>query len=343
MGRGNTTAKTKRWLAYACIPALFLAILFVAPSIALADTEPDTLSIESSAASRNVAESGDILFTVLYNIDWDDANDYPAAAADETFLIQLIDSGTQIAAVAPYPFYNSGYGNGVVSFYFSGTDAAALTWGEPYTIRVTSQPGWIDPIVSYDYALGSNDYCSDTDQDDNQEWLKDWIIDAAETIENSWGISDTLTTVSVTDVLTETGEAYFGRVIPGLRYLCPELYIVNVDAPDWEDEDWDDTQTGIFEDQWSGTDTWIEDSLSGIGELFGSPFIFLNVACLLGVLGMIIVSYSLYREGRPGLLLGMLIPVVATDQGFFEVAALSFIAFMFLMFIVYKIFDLQRA
>ena len=116
-------------LAFLCIPLITLA----------ADTAPDDLSIESAITTRNLIETGDYLFTVQFEVDWDSAASYPdEGAIDQTFLVQLIDSGTQIATVAPYPFYNDGYGHGVVSFYFSGTAAAALTWGSPYTVRITS-------------------------------------------------------------------------------------------------------------------------------------------------------------------------------------------------------------
>ena len=345
MGKEKERGKATRYITRASGLIIVLVALLCTPFIALAaDTAPDDLSIESAIASRNLIETGDFLFTVQFEVDWDSAASYPEEGAiDQTFLVQLIDSGTQIATVAPYPFYNDGYGHGVVSFYFSGTDAATLAWGDPYTIRITSQPGWITPIVSYDYAMGSSDYCPDTDQDDNQDWLKDWIIDAAEDIENAWGISDTLTTVSVTDVLTELGESYFGRVIPGLRYLCPGLFTVNTRSPGWQDETWSHANETAVEGQWDGSGNWVENALEGVDELIGGRFILLNFVMIGGVLAVMMVSFARYQTARPGLLLGLLVLVVATDQGMFEVAALTFIAFLFLLYSGYKIFDLQKA
>ena len=339
--RGKTTRTASRIIGLIAALVVFLCY----PIVALAaDTAPDDLSIESTIASRNLVETDDILFTVHFEVDWDDSGNYPdEGAIDKTFLIQLIDSGTQITTVAPYPFYNDGYGQGIVSFYFSAADAGLLSWEYPYTIRITSQPGWITPIVSYDYTMSNSDYCDDTDQDDNHEWLAEWIIDAAEDIESAWGISDTLTTVSINDVLTETGESYFGRVIPGLRYLCPELFTVNMMSPGWEDETWSHDNEDAVEGQWDESGNWVDNALSGIDELVGGRFILLNFVVLAGVLAVMMVSFARWQTARPGLLLGLLIPVIATDQGMFEVAALAFIAFLFLMYSVYKIFDLQKA
>lgn len=345
MGYANKRGKANgpcRRVIRAFAVALFV-FLCVPLTVLAADTPPDDLSIESVIVTRNLATTGDYLFTAHYDIEWDaGAASYPEDNANLNFLVQLIDSGTVMATVAPYVFYNAGYGEGVVSFYFSGTDAATLAWDTAYTVRITSQPGWLDPVVSYDYTLGASDYCSDTDQDDNQDWLADWVIDTADSIENSWDITDTLTTVSVDDVLTETGEAYYGRVIPGLRYLCPQLYVAAMENSDWTDENYSRAQEQAFETQWDDTDTWVEDSLSGIGELFGSPFILLNFICIGGVLALMVVSFAMFQEARPGLLLGLLILVISANLGFFEIAALAFIAFLFVLYIGHSVF-IKRA
>jgi hypothetical protein len=313
-----------------------LAVFLWIPAPALAAEPPDDLDIDDVIVTRNLAESGDMLFTVHYEIAWDDEADIPNDRADETFMLQLLTSDQieTLAATAPYPFFNSGYGESVSSFYFSAARVVELgiVWEEPYVVRITSVPDFCTPTATDDWTLSGDDYCEDITQADNQEWLGDWILDAAQDLESDWGASAALTTVSTTTVLSEDGEQYFCRVIKGLRTLCPDIFIATWAEIIFEEETWGQGQEQVYKDQWDGT--FMEDALDGLEELFGSVNIVMNFVCIGGILGLMVASFGMFQKAGPGLTIGLMALPFAARMGFFEIVLMGFIAFVFILYIV---------
>lgn len=152
MGRG-TTKTNSRARARAATAVLYIvvgALLFLMiPSPVAAAVAPDDFEIKSVIVSHNLNETGDMLFTIHYEVNWDDEADIPDDPADETLILQLLDpsSTVTLAAVTPYPFVNSGYGEAVASFYFDATQATVLglTWETNYIIRLTTELNFLVP------------------------------------------------------------------------------------------------------------------------------------------------------------------------------------------------------
>lgn len=320
---------------------IVVILLVITQSIATAGTAPDTLNIISVSATRNLVETGDLLITVHYDIAWTVAADYPDDPASDTFIIQLLttDKAT-IASINPYPFntngdYGAGYDEGVASFYFSASKVSALglVWGTPYIVRISTELSFVDPVEAFEHAISDNDYCSDTD---NRTYLADWVIDTAQSLEVNWGAADALTTVSIDTVLSEIGESYFGRVIYGLRDMCPGLFMATIQPPEYTESTWTGTKQAEWDGQWDGTP--LEPFIDGIEGLTGNFKLTGNVLTIMGALVLMVVSFGMFSVARPGLLAGYMLLPVSTELGFFEYSLLGTISFGFIIFLGWKIF-----
>jgi len=314
---------------------LIAGIIFVLPPRALAQTSPDTLDIHTCSVSRNLYQEGDMLFTCLYEIAWDSDSDYWDAPVDDRFLIQLIDTttSTTYGVVQPYPFFNNGYDKGVASLYFDADQTAiiGLEWNTNYIMRITTKLGVLTPSEYYNYTLSDVDYCPSEAQDTNRGWLAEWIIDASQELETNWGVSSGLTSVSIQTVLSEDGERYFLRAIPGLRMLCPDLFIASILCPDTVNEG-SYVYVAVIGDRSEYDSTFIENALESLDDLGGAT-IWLNVFAILLIGGLIAGSFTLFSTARPGLLLGLCTLPIGAALKFTELVVVGFVAILYILFI----------
>jgi len=332
----------KRYILIAVLIA-FAASVLIPVGPAMADTGPDTCDIISAIACRNLYEDGDWLIAVHYNIAWDDENDYPDSPSDDNFLIQFmnISGSITMAATSPYPYYNNGYSEGVASFYFTPdqVNILGLTWDTQYKLRLTTILGWVSPIVKYDYTLSDTDYCPSDDQDDNRGYLKTWVIDSAQSIATDWGLSTALTTVSIVTVLSETGEVYFLRVIPGLRHLCPDLFSLNIFCPVVPADP--GTAPDPFSDRSEYDGTWIGDAIDVLGQLSeGNATLMIN-AIAMGIIIVLMIFSKMWlpqKTARPGMLLGLYTLPIGCDLHFTEYAVVGFVALCYTIFVAMVLF-----
>ena len=308
--------------------------MLLLPVAVSADTAPDTLTIHSVNVSTNLKESGDFLYLVHFEIAWDDANDYPDSPSDETHLIQLFSGSQTAAATTPYPYYNNGYSEGVASFYFTSDQAniLGLEWESLYLIRITTQLGWVSPVTSYDYTISETDYCPTEERDDNRAWVKDWIIDAAQSIETDWGVSTALSTVSIDTVLSEVGETYFLRVVPGLRYLCPDLFTFNVICPEVPGDSGTPTHAIELTDRSEYDGTIVENGIDTLETIFGSATLGLNIAAIALIALLMGLSFWKLQNARPGMLLGLYTLPIGAELRFTELVVVGFIALLYTLF-----------
>lgn len=316
---------------------LLFAITLVPPGIALADTAPDTLKIHSVVVAKNLAEDGDLLFALHYEIAWDNEADYPEDPVSQYFVCQLLNAGGSVtyAAAAPYPFINNGYGEGVASFYFTAdqVNILGLDWNETYLVRVSSKVGWLSPVEKYDYTISDTDYCPSDTQSGNRTWLKSWILEVSQSLETDWELSTALTTVSIESVLSEYGERYFLRVIPGLRYLCPSLFTLNVVCPADTTDSGTPSHGETLGDRSEYDGTFVEGALTALDDLTdGHTTMALNVFAVLIIIALMAVSHLRFKTARPGMILGLYTLPIGAELHFTELAVVGFIALMYVIF-----------
>lgn len=230
-------AKCSRYVlsGIAVIVLLLLLGLFTIPVLA-AVAQPDTFEIQMVQAYQNTREDGDQLYLVTFYIDYDSL---PDENADDLFIIRLLDAADdEISSTKPYPFYNQGYSLGVAAFYFEPDEVP--TWESSLSIQMAGNPlvDWDGdpPITTTDSITWSTGTLKDV-----QQLVSAKIIYLATELEQDWAVEMTATTSGIT-VLSDTGAAYFLRVVPHLTGVAPYVTGQYTFPPEYpEDKPSDDT------------------------------------------------------------------------------------------------------
>jgi len=318
------------------ICALILLFLTVSPVYAVDPPDPDTLQVNSARVFKDLVEADDYLLVLYYTIDWTLPTDQPDDAANKTFTVRLMetDQSAVIGNGTIFPFFDSGYGEGCVSIYFAAADAP--TWGDPYVIRLEASPSyWADPPLTT-YALTASDYSPFTGQDDNEAALKAYLLDVGIDLEFAWNAPGEIVTQSLGSVLAASGEMYFEGAVPGLRTLCPSIFLTQITGPTATPNVWTEAGAEEWHDQWD--DTFVEDANDSLDDLFGSASMVWNVVGFVIMLACMIYSYTKFQVARPGMLLGFLpIPILAR-LGLFSPAFMAVIVFGFIVYLGYTFF-----
>lgn len=219
-----------RW-SLALILAL-LGILTLGLPVSAQPADPTTLVINEVSAYENALAEGDQLYLVMYTIHY---ATLPVKAgnityrADELFIFRLLDGTTEVTSAKPFPFYNNGFGLGVVAFYLDPEDAP--TWESSLTVELTGDPlaGWIGtpPQVSTDVISWTTGTTGDIQEDVSTK-----ILVLASRLQQSWDVT-LLATVQSLTVLNEVGQTYFAGVVPYLNQIAPYAMGSYTFAPDF--------------------------------------------------------------------------------------------------------------
>jgi len=296
--------------------------------------DPDVMQFNSVRITRNLYEPGDMLLTFHYAISWTDSLNQPDEPASETFIFRLMneEETETLGHAIPYPYVYSGYGEGVGSMYWDALTAP--TWEGLYVLRLEENPG-LDPnpkVVKR--SITADDYSPFTSQEENQTYLRNYLIDAAFLLEAAWGVEPG-SLIGDDNYLTAAGETYFQGAIPGLKLFCPALFAINELVPQTEDREWTQTHQTQTEQQWQGT--WVQDSLDGLSGLFGGVgwSMITSVGCIAVFLALLAFCHAKFQTTKPGLLLGILPMMGGAVLGFFPYVVLGLICFGGIMFLAY--------
>lgn len=316
-------------LGIICFP-LILAIPVQAASPP--DSDPTLSNIR---ANINLLETGDVLIYGEYNIPY---TSIPDEGADETYSLRLLDTdnSTQLGAISPYVQFDSGYNEGVFSFYFSATDNLSIDL--PYTIRISQSPSHFASPQVYDYVMPLSAWTTQTTQEDNQTEFTLNIISAAQRLETAH--DETLLEASVggTVLSDPVGETYFRGAIYGVQSMAPDLFLVQVLSfatgdRQWTTEEFDEYQTR-FDETWIGTATENTSSTFGVTTTTLMSFIF-GVPVILGA---IIISAIKFRRVEPGYMVAAIVLILLALMGWISAALFATIYQVLAIYIGYLLF-----
>lgn len=318
--------------AVACVVAIFLAL----PWTVLADPAvPDTLEVRDLVVVRNTIESGDYAILLLYNIYYSGAP--PSQSAQELFRIRLmsVDGTTELGAVLPYPYHNSGYDYGLACLYFDS--ASAPTWETSYIVELSGNPAEWTTIPVVTKTLVMADFSGFEDQEANQEVAETFIREACADTEVNWDTTLLNTSASGT-ILSTTGETYVVSAVPGSPNMAPGVFYTQTYTPQYEERDWDttlaDTYTSRFADSWVGKglqraadDLHVSYHLLGTVLFAVPPFILVMIFC-----------QRRFHDSTPALIAGAAIMLCCVLLGFTSMAVLGILGISYAMFIGYVLF-----
>lgn len=310
---------------------LALNMLWAVPAHATAEpTSAPTIS--DTHANVYLLESGDVLIYGQYNIPY---TTIPADGVDDTYVIRLIstDNVTELGAIAPFDYFDSGYNEGVFGMYFTASDN--LTVDQPYTIRISQNPAYFASPQYWDYVMQLSDWTNQVAQDDNQTELTINVISMAEDLEAAH--SETLLESSVggTVLSDPTGETYFRGAIYGIQAMAPDLFLVQTIAWDTTDRTWATTEFTSYDTQFSGT--FIGTATDNTSATFGLDVdtLMLTIYLLPIVIGSIIVSQIKFRKAEPGFIVSCLALILTALMGWINYALFALIFQLFAMYIGY--------
>lgn len=314
-----------------------LTIVFIfclSASVALAIADPvSTPTINERYVNRNLIETGDVLFYARYTVPYEDIPDDPIS---ETFIFRLIhtDNVTELGRDSAYPYASSGYGDGLVSFYFDNTTAP--TWGQSYKIRISGSPAFFDAPPNWDYTVGAAAYTSLTTRATNRAELAGTVIDIASDLENAWSTT-LLESVETGTVLSSGGEIYFRNSIIGIQAMCPELFLVQIGDPDFTERSWTGNQSTLYEERFYSDDMGA--SITGIATLLTTDFhMVASIPILLFCVGLVAVSVKQGNSPNSGIINSVAIICGASIMGWFPWAMLTIISVFCFIYIGMQLF-----
>ena len=213
-------AKCSRYVLRGIAAIMLLVLLGICPIPVLAAVAlPDSLEIQMVQAYQNTREDGDQLYLVTYYINYEAEEDMPNEDAGELFIFRLLDAdGNEVASAKPFPFYNYGYGSGVVAFYFEPDEVPI--WRSSLSVQIIGNPliewsGGDPPITTTDSMTWNTGTTEEI-----QKLVSAKIIYLATQLEQAWAVEMTAVSGGMT-ILSDTGASYFLRVVPHLIEVGP--------------------------------------------------------------------------------------------------------------------------
>ncbi len=238
---------------------IFVALVFVPAGPAhAADEQPTEASLTDIEIFTDLLVTGDFLAVVPYDITFPTD---PDVGIDDTYIFRVLDptGTTELGTNTAVTTYNNGYGLGVVSFYIE-TGMAANT---SYVFRIQQNPGYYPTPDYWDTTINPANYST---EDDQAAAIKAKIIDTAISLTPEFSVSLLTTTESGSTVLSTYGEMYYLAAIPGLQSMCPDIFGVQLQNPDFSKRSWSTAFVDLIRTKFAGT--FVEDFMTGFAGMF---------------------------------------------------------------------------
>ncbi len=322
--------------------AIIAAIVGVLmPAVVFATATPDTQSIVNAYGYGDVLETGDILLIIHYDVDYNSC--CPAETAAQALLGRYLDGTTPEKSDAPYVFVNSGYGQGVMSIYFSASEAttASLTHGDADSAEILGNPSFFPSPWNVTKTITWRTQGS-------QQALEDDVVALANTLEQQteWSGTNLVATVAgVNKLTTGDGEEYFENSVSNLRLMAPGIFTSSLEQPDFIEEDFDQSYQTTLDNQLTGTR--FENFYSNIAGNHGLTETMIQIV-VWGSIGLLFMGLVVWKMGQWGIedskrmpagIMVFLVTIAAAAQmGHFPyqlIAALGFLAFAAVGFILF--------
>ncbi|WP_231927048.1 hypothetical protein [Dehalococcoides mccartyi] len=308
----------------ACLPA---------PVLAVDPATPTTFTLDSVQVVTNILEDDDMVVAFRYNITY--SSGQPSIPANKLFHFRLMDTDgiTQLGAIEPYPYYNSGYGQGFSAFYFAGD--AAPDWESALVLKMVGNPQYWASPPEVNYTLTSADYSQLSTRSENSSLLGNYIIETCRDLEINWSVKLVTETPQGT-ILNDTGAAYGRGTIPGLQNMCPQIFSSQQQVIDIPDQTWTNTKLNEWIHQFDGT--VVGDALIGLSDLFSVSWIILtSLICVVLVILVFVWGMLAYSDNQAAMVAGIRIFSGGALMGIFHPAALALITLVYAAYTAFVI------
>jgi hypothetical protein len=324
MGRTRKTIVRRIGLVILAAGILFGAA--AAPVFAVDPTLPTVFTIDDVQVVKNVAATGDVLVAFKYTIHYNSGQ--PTTPANSLFHFRLFaaDGVTEIGAIQPYAYNNSGYDMGYSAFYFD--PLTAPTWESALVLKMAGNPQYwgVPPITNY--TLVTSDYSQLSSRSENQKLLGDWIISISRMLEVDWSVK-LLTETAQSTILNDTGAAYGKGTIPGLQNLAPKVFAVQSQSLDTSRRTWTTNEADAWGHQWEGT--VVGDMLTGLQNLFhqGNWLVLTTLMVFVICIAFFIWGFVWIQDNSAAMLASSHVLAGSTAMGLFHPGALAVIVLLY--------------
>ncbi len=250
--------------------------------------DPDG-SIDDIFAYDSVLEDDDLLVVVVYNLIFTSTS-----PISDTFLCRFLASGVDQNASEILVFNDLGYGLGLCSFYWTAAQKLASSIefenpnGEIYQVVLQGKASAFDIPLRF-----TNENVKWRDPRNTSALLSRDIVALATRFQNDtdWSANEVvlLSFLSGQTVLSSDGESFFGRAIPNLASMIPDLFSSSVTSPFIDEREFGFSETDRLQRFWIGS--VLEDSMQAGADLFGldNPIYFttfIGLAIIIGVIAL---------------------------------------------------------
>ena len=282
---------------------------------------PDTFLINSVRCYQDIGENGDMLCVVHYDLDY---ATLPAEFIDAAFVARFLTSTTEVNSVAPFVYTGTitatssppsrGYGEGVLSFYWTAADVAdfGLTWeGSGYTVVLQGNP------TVFTSTAPQLRYSAIEWRNPNQSAVllgKDVLV-LARALDLDW-VSNAVALREVKSnqtVLTDDGVVYFTGAIPNLDLFASEIFSSRVITPPVSELPAFTSTAEGYEGFWDNTD--VGAGFTTLASLLNMPVLLVRTILLtLVMIVAAVVATNIAGRTDIGVIaaLGLILPIGAT-------------------------------
>lgn len=343
--------KMKKWqkttsIGLACIIAIMLIVMIASPLFALTPASAPTTSMTLTDVKvfSSTAKEGDVLVIYQYKVGYDS---YAASiiGINNYFSFRFMDTANNSLGVStPFGWYGPttnaiGWGENVGSFYFSSEEASAshISSASTFNIVISPMPGAFSTTVNnYSYSVTSQKWDESATQEDSIEALTSYIIEMCSTYEQAYG-----QTLISNEALNSVGVAWIERMIPGIFSMAPGLNPSNIKLEDPTIDDYQQVGHSLIDEweaQWDGT--WVETSLTAIGELLGGMSWRMVTSMFILLIWVILAAFAQIKWGTtdPALWGGMCAASFGVCLGVMEWSVVGVICLFFIFYSVYILF-----
>jgi len=262
-----------------------IVVNFVSPVFAIDDPDSDP---SVNAVYVYEFDDGSVGVLIDYFLEYAVTPDETATEAYFGVFVDT-DGATQLKAVAPYTFVDSGYGRGLIWIPFTADEVDTYSIDSAdqadYRIWLTGNPtlAW-NPGPDPPKTIATIDQWNTTGDMNVQLALR--VLYYADLLELAWTL-DMIESTVLGNKLTSNGEEYFINVIPGCSVLAPSAFAAGTSEPGGIGFDYRTDQGAIAE------------SGPGDGVVTGSPVILDEGDTTITVshTGTVTITVSQYNTG----------------------------------------------
>ncbi len=216
--------------------AVVILTVLAIPVLAIAD--PDTAP-QVNAVYVYEFDDGSAGVLIDYYLDY---AVLPTETATESYIAVFVDTDgtTQLKAVAPYTYVDSGYGRGLIYIPFTAAEVTTYSLDSVdqalYRIWLVGNPTltWV-PGPDPPKTVATIDQWNTTG--DMNVLLALRVLYYADVLELAWSL-DVIESTALGNRLTTIGEQYFTNVILNCRTLAPAAFATGTQTPSKEDIDY---------------------------------------------------------------------------------------------------------